>query len=166
MAKNKNKKKELTVLSTNDITAKVTECLNKKGKIKGKSKKQTLILKGACTHHKINNKGKARQQVYVQNRVAHCKMCSASFRTDLYTEEELVKVLDRMKELNNQAKFMVKAIDGGRELEHFFSSMGANLNLYSKFYKNVAKVVDKIDNRKKKKKGKNFGGSSEFGTFG
>lgn len=164
MAKNKNKKKDV-MLNVSDVTAKITDSLNKKGKIKGKSKKETLILKGACEHHRLNGKGKARQRVYVTNHVAHCKMCGASFRTDLYNDEELMKVLDNMKELNNQAKFMVKAIDGGKDLEHFFCSMGANLNLYKKFYKNVSKVVDKIDHSKKKKK-KNYTNSSEYGTWG
>ena len=165
MAKSKKNKKEFSVLNTHDITARITESLNKKGKIKAKGKKETAILKGACNHHKLNGKGKPRQQIYVQNRVAHCKMCNASFRTDLYTSEEVHKIVDQFKELNNQAKFMIKAIDGGRELEQFFSSMGANLNLYPKFYKNTAKIVDKIDNNKKKKHKKNHGGSSEYGSW-
>ena len=41
----------------------VTKSINKKGKLKGRNKKETKMLKGMCTHHKINKNGKVKMRV-------------------------------------------------------------------------------------------------------
>ena len=48
------------------------KALTKKGRLKGKNKKETKALKNACMHHKINRKGKLKPAYFIQDNDCTC----------------------------------------------------------------------------------------------
>ena len=56
----KNKKQNEIKIGDGSVIAIITENLSKKGEIKGRNKRQTKVLRGACMHHVINRKGKVK----------------------------------------------------------------------------------------------------------
>ena len=69
----------------------VTKNLNKKGRIKGKNKKETKALKGMCVHHKLNNKGRIKPTLVGASKgYCYCSLCGARVPTKFFQIEDKV----------------------------------------------------------------------------
>lgn len=151
------------------IISVIQQNLTKNGKIRGKNKKQTKILKGACVHHHLKkndrNKKKATLEVNKAQNICRCRMCSESFRGTTYTKEEIKEIMKPFKSANSQAKYLSVAVGGGNEAVRYFSELGAMLALYPKNYRKVANVAEKKDKVKGKKKKKNHSDSEVLGSW-
>ena len=145
---------------------KTTKALNKKGVIKGNSKKETKTLRGMCASHKINKKGKVIPQIKPENGFCYSKMVEGvKFPADFYDNEELKEIIKNMKTLNEQSKFMSVAINAGEEIVDFFASVGIMLEFYKRNYKRIMKVAKKQGAMKNKKK-KGYGRTTDsYGTW-
>ena len=73
----------------------ITECLNKKGRIKCDTKKTTKIMKCFCAHHSYSKKGKLKPRLdFDGNGNARCTMCGEEVRVNPYTNEQVEKAVD------------------------------------------------------------------------
>lgn len=162
------KKKQRNDYSIGDgsIVAIITESLSKKGEIRGRSKKQTKVLRGACVHHVINRKGKVKARIWNDGKsVCTCTLCKFKFGTKLFDDKSLDAEVNAIQRLNNQAKFLATAAGADEETVRFFSEMGSKLMFYGKSYRKLRSVVEKRDSISKKKT-KNKTGSQNFGSWG
>lgn len=149
-----------------DVIRVTTDSLNKKGKIKGKNKKEERVKRGACVHHKYNKKNKVKPDCDNEKGKCHCRMCDARFRHKPYSDDEVVKNLNPVKEMNNQLKFVAVATNAGPEAIRYASQLGAMLECFRKNYKAVISIAIKQDRVKKKgKKNKSNSGSAALGSW-
>lgn len=144
----------------------VSKSLNKKGRIKGKNKKETKALKGACPHHKINRKGRVKPTVYVQDKDCICELCGKRFPAKFFSNEKVDEIVDDFEEFNNQAKYLATAVNQNSEICDFFSEVGVRIVGIKKKYKKVRNVAKKQSDIKKRKKKNRYQGSSQYGSWG
>lgn len=144
----------------------ISNSLGKKGRIRGKSKKETKQLLAICPHHVYSKKGKLKPTIDYDNGTCTCYLCGATFSAAPYDNAEFNKKHDDMTEIIDQAKFMSVEIGGGAETNEFLSSYAAQHKKFKKVYgkiKDVAVKQSKI--KKSKKKKSNSGGSSRYGSW-
>lgn len=152
------------------VISEITKSLNKKGEIRGRSKKETKKLKAMCTHHKYNKKGKLKAAVFnTGDGYCICELCGKRFPTKLFDDNELKGIVHDMKTINEQAKYMAVAIGGGKEAIDYFAKTGVVLQSYQKNYKKIrftAQKQSKIHGKNKKNHNRNgMGGSAQFGSW-
>lgn len=145
---------------------KCTKALNKKGLIKGSSKKETKTLEGMCASHKINKKGKVVPQIKAANGYCYSTMVrGVKFPANFYSKDDLKEEIKKMEMLNEQAKFMAVATNAGEDMVDYFASIGIMLKFYKKNYKRIKKVAEKQGAIKNKKK-KGYGRTTDsYGTW-
>ena len=146
----------------------ISKSLNKKGKIKGKNKKETKYLKRACTHHYYNKKGKIKAAYFNNsNGECICELCGRSFPTKLETKDEVRNKLETAVGLVNQVSAAAVARSLGEKAVDKFVTLKVLLEEFPKDYSRVMKAVSKEENIKKKKKhhNNNGGGSSQYGGW-
>lgn len=143
----------------------VNKALSKKGKIKGKNKKETKLLKSICMHHRITRRGKLKPAYYMQGDECICKLCHARFPARFYSKEDVADVVDPMIEMNNQLKYLAAAANLGQKTSDYAANMGAELAIYKKTMKKATAVADKKGKVKKKRK-KAYSGSEKYGSWG
>ena len=146
----------------------VSKSLNKKGKIKGKNKKETKYLMRACTHHYYNRKGKLKAAFFNNsNGECICELCGRSFPTKPETKADVKDKLSSILGLANQAVTAAVAGDLGEKAVDKFVNLKVLLEEFPKDYNRTMKAISKEDNIKKKKKhnGDGGGGSSQYGGW-
>ena len=165
MAKKQKHRNEYSI-GDGSIVAIITESLSNKGEIRGRSKKQTKVLKGACVHHVINKKGKIKARIHNDGKsVCTCLLCKFKFGTKLYEDKALDAEINGFQRLNNQAQFLAVAAGADEETVRFFSEMGSKTMFYAKSYRKLRSIVERQDSISKKKT-KNKTGSQNFGSWG
>lgn len=144
----------------------VSKAVSKKGKIKGKNKKETKYLKRACTHHYYNRKGKLKAAFFNNsNGECICELCGRSFPTKPETKDNVRGALDTGLGLVNQAVTAAVAGGLGEKAIDKFVNLKVLLEEFPKDYARTMKAISKEDNIKKKKKNNNGGGSSQYGGW-
>ena len=144
----------------------VTKAINKKGKLKGKNKKETKTLKGICPHHKITKRGRIKPTIFINSdEYAICTLCKHRFPTRFLDDDQLDERIDAMEELNDMNKFAAVATNSGDSMSDYFSNMGAMFTTYKKNSKKLRAVGRKRDKIQKKKKQQRTG-SSMYGSWG
>ena len=145
----------------------VSKSLNKKGKIKGKNKKETKYLTRACTHHYYNRKGKLKAAFFNNsNGECICELCGRSFPTKPETKADVKGKLETVLGLANQAVTAAVAGSLGEKVVDKFVNLKVLLEEFPKDYSRTMKAISKEDNIKKKKKNNNGGGgSSQYGGW-
>jgi hypothetical protein len=147
----------------------ISKAINKKGKIKGKNKKETKFLLRACAHHRINRKGKLKPAfINNSNGKCVCELCGQSFPTKPATKAEIREMIQPVMESLNQATAVVVAGNLGDKAANRFVELKVALAEFPKYYSRTMKAISKADNIKKKKKnngGDNGGGSSQYGGW-
>ena len=145
----------------------VTEALNKKGALKGKSKKETKVLKALCPHHKYSKKGKLKPTIFNNgDGTCVCTMCGKKFPASLYNNENLGQIVGDMKTLNEQSKYMAVATGAGPATIDYYSQFGVMIGNYKKSYKKLRNVIAKQDSIKQKKKKRAGTTSAQYGSWG
>ena len=151
------------------VVYQTTKVLNKKGEIKGKSKKETKALKGKCCHHKYNKKMKLKPTIFrTGDGYAVCEACGARFPIKVFEDDELNARIKSFEEMNNQAKYISVAAGAGNEMADYFSNVGVAIKPFKKAYKKIRTLAQKKQsiNKKHKKGNKHFGGgSAQYGTW-
>jgi hypothetical protein len=146
----------------------ISKSLNKKGKIKGKNKKETKYLMRACTHHYYNRKGKLKPAfINNSNGECICELCQRSFQTKPETKADVKDKLNPILSLANQAVTAAVAGNLGDKAVDKFVNLKVLLEEFPKDYSRTMKAISKEDNIKKKKKNNNGGGggSSQYGGW-
>lgn len=152
------------------IVVQTTKALTKKGKLKGKNKKETKVLRAMCPHHKINKHGKLKPTIWItkgDDGIAYsiCTLCNKKFPAHFFSDDEIADIVENMELLNNQNKFSAVATNAGDDTVKFFAQEGVILSKYKKLSKktrNLAKKQSSI--YKKRKKDKNQG-SFKYGSW-
>jgi hypothetical protein len=147
----------------------ISKSLNKKGKIKGKNKKETKYLMRACTHHYYNRKGKLKPAfINDSNGTCVCELCQRSFPTKPETKDAVKNKITPILGLANQVVTASVAGNLGEKAIDSFVNLKVLLEEFPKNYSRAMKAISKEDNIKKKKK-KNIngggGGSSQYGGW-
>lgn len=147
--------------------------INKHGKIKGKTKKETKLLEGMYPYYKLTNKGKLKltadpgvddndKQVLVD------RVTGDMFRAGFFEVDETKKITKDFKELVNNAKFMAVTIGADPKTVEYWCQLGAIVSSTNKQYKRLAKIGKKasaVKNNGKHKKDKDRSGSSSLGGW-
>ena len=138
----------------------ITECLNKKGRIKCDTKKTTKIMKCFCAHHSYSKKGKLKPRLdFDGNGTARCTMCEEKVHINPYTNEQVKEAVGNVVDIVNNAKFLANTCDAGSETLKYLGAMQAMLETLPKTYDKTTDIVmrqseDKGKNRKKGNKGR------------
>lgn len=150
------------------IVMQISKSVTKKGKLKGHNKKETKVLRAMCPHHKLNKHGKLKATIWVNDgEYCVCTLCNKKFPGNFYEENEISKIVNEMEELNNQNKFSAVATNAGEDAIRFFAESGVMLSKYKKMSKKTKNLAAKQNSMKNKKKnGRNYGGSSMYGSWG
>ena len=145
----------------------ITKSLNKKGRIKGKNKKETKALKNACGHHYYSKKGKVKPLFFNDNN-GHCicEACNSQFQTAIESKSEVKEIVAPVINLADQA--VVAAISGnlGAKTVEKITGLKVVLHDFHKDYAKIMKAVSKRDNLSKRKKKTNTYGSASYGSWG
>ena len=160
---NKNQKRTLKAVAA------ISKSLDKKGRIKGKNKKETKYLKRACGHHYYNRKGKLKP-MFFNSGDGHCicEACGREFPTTNMPKEDVKELAGNVLGLANQAVTAAIAGSLGEKAVDKFTNLKVLLEEFPKDYSRTMKAVSKEENlrKKKKKSGNNGGGSSQYGSWG
>lgn len=148
-----------------------TKSMTKKGKLKGKNKKETRMLRNICTHHKYTKNGRLKPTIWNNEEgVCFCTMCGASFSTEPSTKSEIKNIVSPLKERTQQLKFATVACGLGQKTVDYATTMSVFLDQFSKVYNKTMKVAVKQNDAKYRKnnKGRNrrSNGSSRYGGWG
>lgn len=147
-----------------------TKSLKKNGKLKGKNKKQTKMLKAICTHHKYNHKGRLVSKIFNNgDGTCHCRMCGATFTTKhAKNKKEINSNLKPFKNMLNQLKYTIVACGLGAKSLDYACNLAASVEQFPKVYGKAMAVAKKKDDlgNKNKKKNNSRGGSSQYGSWG
>ena len=145
----------------------ISKAVNKKGKIKGKNKKETKYLERACVHHIINRKGKLKSKFFNNsNGECICELCGRSFQTKIEAKTDVRKKIEDAINLANQAVTAATAGSLGEKTVEKLVDLKVSLEEFPKNYSRIMKAISKEDNIKKKKNNNNGGGgSSQYGGW-
>ena len=159
MSKNK-KRAEYDAGNIIDV---ITEKVNKKGKIKGKNKKETKALKSMCMHHiKKNGKIKSKTENVEGKKYIRCKMCEKLIPGQLLSREEVNDIMRRFDPLVQQMKFMAASMGADKQTIDFAANLGLVTSQVPGVYDKMTKVVAK----KAKLKSKNKSPQQRSAAFG
>jgi len=161
MSKKKHDSSKIT--SKGSVVSVIKANTTKKGKIQGRNKHETRIMKGACPHHTINKKGKIVPTLVSDrdnSKYRICRLCGARVEPTTYTKDELSKKLQGAIDVDNNMKFLSVAANSGESMVRFSSELGSMLKLVKKYYRSIAKTVEKREKIKNKNNKKNRGNDS------
>ena len=149
------------------IVEKISKSISKKGKIKGKNKKESKYLKKACVHHYYNRKGKLKPAFFNTNDgYCVCESCGRRFPTKPETKSNVKDVVEDILGLANQAVTATVAGGLGEKAVDKLVLFKVMLEEFPKDYDKIMKAISKEENlRRKKRKGNNGGGSNQYGSW-
>ena len=129
--------------------------VSKKGKIKGKNKKETKILKGMCPHFRVNKNGKVKNMVINNGqKQCVCKLCGKVFPARFYTDQEMNQIISDFEKTVNENKYIAVQINGGTKTTEYLMQLGGMLSQYPKIsrrLRDIAQKKGKVKNKNKKK---------------
>lgn len=138
--------------SKGSIIAKISENVNKHGKIKCKNKKMTKEFKNMCFHHVINKRGKVKPRIHNNGSgKCTCSMCSHSFTTKLKSKVEITELNNEYMEAVDQAKFITAAAGLGRETEEYLANLSVSVGKFPNVYNKIKHQAEKSESVKKNK---------------
>jgi cation transport regulator ChaC len=159
-------KKPIYKAGDGSVISIIKENTTKHGKIKGKNKKQTKVLRGACVHHTTNHKGKVKPTIGNNDgKVCRCRLCGGTFKPSTYDKEAAENKIKGMREINNQAKYLAVALGTANENIRYFSELGSMIELFPKNYRKLASIAEKVESVKKKKKNRDNDNYSSLGSW-
>lgn len=156
------------ITSKGSVVRIIKDNTTKKGKIRGKNKQETRIMKGACPHHTINKKGKIVPTLVSDrdsNKYKVCRLCGARVEARTYDKEEVSKKLQGAIDVDNNMKFLAVATNAGEPMVRFSSELGSMLKVAKKYYRKVAKIAEKAE-KIKSKKNKGRRSNDSLGSWG
>lgn len=153
-------------MAKNQIVLQTTRAITKKGKLKGKNKKETKVLRAACPHHKFNKHGKLKNTIWNNDgEYCVCTLCNKKFPASFFSDDNIDNVVEGMEELNNQNKFTAVATNAGDDAVKFYAETGVILSKYKKMSKKTKSLAEKQSRVKNKKKKNRYTGSSMYGSW-
>ena len=142
----------------------INKHLTKKGKLKGRNKKETKQLKAGCMHHKITRRGKLKPAYFIQDDQCVCRLCHHKFPAKFLEKHEVDDIFDGMTELVDQYKYLTVALNAGSAAQDFAAQFSMNIPKIKKGYKKVTNIAKK-QTKIRKKKHKKYNGSSQYGSW-
>ena len=140
--------------------------ISKKGKIKGKNKKEKKILKGMCPHFRVTKNGKLKNMVINNGqKQCVCKLCGEVFPARFYEDEELDKIISEFKKTLNENKYIAVQVNGGAKTTEYLMQLGGMVSQYPKISKRLRDVAQKKGKVKHNKDKKNGYKSNIYGDW-
>lgn len=172
MGKKKNKKEYdgKKYVDSSDIVARVTEALNKKGRISKGSKKEVRMLRYACPHHMFDKKkGKVVPTLGKSGggngKMLYCNACKASFTGQILTDKEVDNGMRKAQDIVQQLKFLIHAAGGSQEDVRYVTNAAVAIYQLPGVYKKARKIVEKKQKLGKKDKRNTKKQSNQFGAW-
>lgn len=135
----------------------ISKIYKKKGKIKGRNKNETKLLRATCTHHVYTKNEKLKPVLIAKdNVVLICKVCGARFTAQFKTKEEKKEIIGSYREMLDQLKFISVAVGADKKTVSFITQQCVNLITINKISKKLYKVADKSSSKDKRKKNKGY----------
>jgi hypothetical protein len=145
-------KRDIYDLTGVDTVKVVTQHVDKKGRLKGNSKKETKALRSICPHHMLNKKGnKVKAKIDVHGKECQCQICKEKFANQFYDDQAYDKAYNPIKMVASQAKMMAAATNADKKTVQEVAEFNLRLDGFGKVYKNLRKVAEKEESVKKKK---------------
>lgn len=130
-----------------------------------KKTNKTTDSKGKCLHHRISKSGGCRPTIFNNDtdKYSICTICGEKFQIKFFTNEEVKKITNDLKELNNQ--------NNVEQMTDFFSQLGEMLQNYRtdpEELERLEKLRNIAENQGnvRKKKNNNSGNSPMYGSWG
>ena len=131
---------------------KVSENLNKRGRIKGKNKKETKMLKDACMHHVYKRNGKLKPIVFRNEDYLICRGCAKRIIPKVFSMEDIKDRYHAWDEVVQNGKYVAAATNAGQEAANILCEAATVDRLTVKTMKKLNKVANKQNQIKRKKK--------------
>ncbi len=152
--------------SRNRIIAEQTRAVKKNGKLKGKNKKETKIMKMRCMHHVYDKKDRVKPTVKPYKGHLICTMCKQDIVTEFYSKAYVKKSVEPVMDIVQQAKYLAVACNTSNETISFISDLSVQLGLLPKTYDRLVDLGSTQGKSKKKKKEKDeWAGSRSYGNW-
>lgn len=158
-------------VDSSDIVARITESLNKKGRISKGSKKEVRMLRYACPHHKYNKKTHKIEPTLAKTgggngKMLFCEACKASFTGQILTDKEVDNGMKKAQDIVQQLKFLVHAAGGDQEDVRYVTNAAVAIYQLPGFYKKARRVVEKQQHLGGKKRKHERGDRNKMEHFG
>lgn len=142
----------------------ITKALDRYGKLKGKNKKETKILRAACVHHRYNRKmTKVKATAKNMGNALVCTACKQEIAKQFFSKEQVKDVCRELREITEQAKYLSVACNTSPETINYFSKFSVELRMFPKAYMRLAEIANNRGKVKKKKK--DYSGSRQYGSW-
>lgn len=141
----------------------VTDALNKKGKLKGKNKKQTKILKASCVHHRYTKRMHIKTTAKPIGSSLICTACNAEIAKQFFTKDRVKDVCADLREIVEQGKYLSVACNTSNETINYFSRFAVELKMFPKAYMRLSEIANNRGKIKKKKS--EISGSRQYGAW-
>jgi hypothetical protein len=144
-----------------------TNAVNKKGKLKGKNKKEKKLLKESCCHHIYNKHHKLKATFHDAGPgVVVCELCGREIPVAWVETDKIKEICDPVLSYANQAVTGAVAANLGEKVVDYMVNFKVSVEEFPKYYKKTIKVLNKQDRmRKKKNRKNNGGGSTKYGSW-
>lgn len=149
-----------------------TMCKKKKGKLKGKNKKETQLLKDICPHHFLTKKGRVETRLtnlgdmkykHPKPGVAKCVLCGTKFSLNPYTIQEVDDIVSAYVDLLNLTQYLSVEVNANGEITDMLGEECTRAREVKKIYKRINKITKKRNHIKKNKSKRQ--GSSQYGNL-
>lgn len=142
----------------------VTKALDRYGKLKGKNKKETKILKYSCVHHRYNRKGtKVKTTARSVGNTLVCSACKQEIAKQFFAKDQVKDICRELREVVEQGKYLAVACNTSAETINYFSKFAVELHMFPKAYTRLAEIANNRGKVKKKKK--DMSGSRAYGSW-
>lgn len=124
----------------------ISNKINKKGKIKGKDKKETKQFRALCAHHVITKKGKIKNKLVTYNKTnAICKLCNAIVPVTLMSPEEVEKTLETGRIMYDQSKYVAVKMGMRPETVDIICNGAVYWYKMKKIFPRICEIVNKTN---------------------
>ena len=144
--------------------------VTKKGKIKGKNKAETKLLRTSCCHHRYNNKGHLKQTtipIRTDDGETHfiCRRCGCEFTPTVYTKKDVKEAIIPVIDILENDKFIAAATNSGQNVISYLVQTEVAIKKLPKVNKKLAKIASRRSDIKNKKKNRNTYSSNSYGSW-
>lgn len=149
----------------NTVIMQVTKSLDNKGKIKGKNKKETKVMRWGCVHHRYTKRGRIKSTTIKDGNALLCTACKKEISGQFYKDAAVKKATEQLMDVAQQAKFLAVACNTSNRTIDYFSKFSIELHMFPKAYKRVAEIASNRGKSRKKKQRSQYTGSQEYGGW-
>lgn len=152
-----------------NVVSNTTKHLTKSGKLKGKNKRESKLLRRACPHFIYSKKNKSKLKPMFFNDgqgKCICKLCGASFPAKIANKSDVKASVETVVGYMNQAIAGAVSTNVSNKSIDKLAITKTSVKEFTKDYQKIMEIVSATDRVKNKKKKKNNSGNNAYGSWG